>query len=95
MSHTLTLELSDQAFSVIQRQAEAVGIPPESLVETLLEEQSTQIFKALRSSTERQMARSRFEHHFGTLELEVATAIDNESIDADIAAESIDPHQVD
>ncbi|MHC5596030.1 MAG: hypothetical protein ACYTXC_08755 [Nostoc sp.] len=40
MTHLLTLELNDQIFTAIARQAEAIGIPPDRLAATLLEQQS-------------------------------------------------------
>lgn len=95
MSHTLTLELSDQAFEVIQRQAETEGVPPESLVSAFLEQQSEQMAQLLRSTGESQAARSKFEQHFGTLGLVEPTALDNESIDADLAAEYGSTHKFD
>ncbi|MGD1927566.1 MAG: hypothetical protein ACFB12_01550 [Leptolyngbyaceae cyanobacterium] len=95
MGHTLTLELSDQAFEVIQRQAEANGVPVESLVSTFLEQQSEQMAQLLRSTGGRQAARTKFEHHFGTLELADPTTLDNDSIDADLAVEYASAHPLD
>jgi hypothetical protein len=70
MTHHLTLELSDRIFTAIQRQAEAIGVPPESLAATLLEKNFGQVFKLLLSEAEKETARARFERHFGTLNLE-------------------------
>lgn len=94
MSQTLTLELSDQIFTLIQRQAEGLGVPPESLVAMLLEQRFGQMFKLLLPDPEKEIARSRFENHFGTLRLERETAIDNESIDADLVREYASSHEV-
>ena len=52
-----------------------------------------QMFRLLIPDPEKEIARLRFEHHFGALNLEQATDIDNESIDADLAREYTSPHQ--
>lgn len=41
------------------------------------------------TETEKQIARERFESHFGEINLGYSTGIDNERIDADIAKEYI------
>ena len=95
MSYTLTLELSEQTFSVIQQQAEVEGIVPEKLVAAFLEQRFGQMFKLLLPDAERQVARLKFEQHFGTLNPEQAIDVDNESIDADLAREYASTHEVD
>lgn len=40
-----------------------------------------------RSEAEQQVARERFERHFGEVDLGHATGVDNEQIDADLAGE--------
>lgn len=94
MSHNLTLELNDRVFAAIQQQAEAAGVAPAHLVEALLEQRFGQIFKPLQSEAEKQAARLKFEQHFGTLSLEQPTSLDNESIDADLAREYANTHEV-
>jgi hypothetical protein len=93
MSQRLTLELSEQVFAAIQLQAQAVGISPAQLAATLLERQFTQAFKLLLNETEKNVARARFERHFGTLELSSSTDLDNESIDADLGREYASTHE--
>jgi hypothetical protein len=93
MSHTLTLELSDQTFTALQQQAEAVGVAPESLVATFLEQRFEQMLTLLIPEAEKQAARARFEQHFGVLDLEQAPDLDNESIDADLANEYASTHE--
>jgi hypothetical protein len=78
------LELSEQTFIAIQQQAERMGISLERLATTLLKQRFTQ-FPSLISEAEKDVARSRFEHHFGTLKLNDSTSLDDESIDADLA----------
>jgi len=93
MSQSLTLELSEQVFVAIQRQAQAIGISPAQLAATLLERQFPQLLKLLLDEAEQNAARARFEHHFGTLELGGSTDLDNESIDADLAREYASTHE--
>jgi hypothetical protein len=93
MSQSLTLELSEQVFVAIQQQAQAVGISPAQLAATLLERQFPQTFKLLLDSAEQNVARSRFERHFGTLELDNSIDLDNESIDTDLAREYASNHE--
>lgn len=93
MSQILTLELSEQVFTSIQLQAEAIGISPAQLAATLLERQFTQAFKLLVNEDERNAAQARFERHFGTLELGSSTDLDNESIDADLAREYVSTNE--
>ena len=93
MSQSLTLELSEQAFAAIQRQAQAIGISPAQLAATLLERQFPQAFKLFLDEAEKKAARIRFERHFGTLELGGSTDLDNESIDADLVREYASTHE--
>ena len=93
MTHILTLELNDQIFTAIQRQAEAIGIPPERLAATLLEQRFGQVLKLLLPEAEKETARARFESHFGTLNLEHPTYLDNDSIDADLVREYASTHE--
>jgi len=93
MSQSLTLELSEQAFAAIQRQAQAIGISPAQLAATLLERQFPQAFKLFLDEAEKKEARIRFERHFGTLELGGSTDLDNESIDADLVREYASTHE--
>lgn len=93
MSQILTLEISEHTFSAIQQQAVALGIEPEHLAVTLIEQQFSQVFKLPVDASEAEAARLRFEHHFGTLRIEDAIAIDNESIDADLAREYASNHE--
>ncbi|MEH2445519.1 MAG: hypothetical protein V7K18_06990 [Nostoc sp.] len=92
MTHLLTLELNDQIFIVIQRQAEAIGIPPERLAATLLEQRFGEVFKSLLSEAEKETARARFERHFGALNLEYVIDLNND-IDADLVREYASNHE--
>ncbi|OCQ94659.1 hypothetical protein BCD67_04090 [Oscillatoriales cyanobacterium USR001] len=93
MSQILTLELNDRVFAAIQQQSENIGIPPERLVATLVEQNFTQIFRTLLTDTEKEVRRAKFERHFGEIDLGFATDIDNESIDADLAKEYASNHE--
>lgn len=93
MSQTLTLQISEQVFAAIQRQAAALGIAPESLVATLVEQQFIQKSQRSADAVEKEVARARFERHFGTLELNDDTDVDNTRIDADLAREYAGNHE--
>lgn len=95
MSQTLTLELSDTVFTAIRQQAENMGIPPERLAAELLEQKFFQAVGLLIGEAEKKVARSNFERHFGTLELDSLVDVDNESIDADLALEYANLHEED
>jgi hypothetical protein len=66
MSQILTLELNDQVFAAIKRQADNIGIPPENLAATLLEEKFSPIFTLLLTDAEKESRRAKFERHFGS-----------------------------
>jgi hypothetical protein len=93
MSQSLTLELSEQVFVAIQRQAQAIGISPAQLAATLLEQQFPQAFKLLLDDAEKNAARARFERHFGALVLDDSIDLANESIDEDLAREYASTHE--
>jgi len=93
MSQSLTLELNEQVFVAIQQQAQSLGISPAQLAATLLEQQFPMSFTLHLDDAEQNAARARFESHFGTLELNESTALDNESIDTDLAREYASTHE--
>jgi hypothetical protein len=90
MSQVLNVELSEEVFAAIQRQAKSAGISPALWVADMLENQyrfSSEV------SEERQKARERFEAHFGEVDLGHPTGIDNEQIDEDLARAYADTHE--
>jgi hypothetical protein len=95
MSKILTLEVSDRVFTAIEQQAQNIGISPERLATMLLEQQFAQVFKLLLTEAEKEAARARFEHHFGTINLGSGIDVDNESIDTDLAKEYASTHEDD
>jgi hypothetical protein len=92
MSEPLTLELSEQAFAVLRRQAEAAGTSPARLAAASLERQFGNT-EAIQDESARQAARERFERHFGEIKQGGAMDADNERIDADLAGEYADTHE--
>jgi hypothetical protein len=99
MSQTLILELSDEVYTTIQRQAESAGTSPAHWLATTLEQQygSRQARQSARrphTAAEQQAAQVRFEQHFGEVDLPDAIGADNEQIDADLAREYGDTHEV-
>ena len=93
MSHSLTIRLNDEAFSRLQQQAIAAGTSPEELAAASLERQCETI-GPIRSEVEIQASRERFERHLGEIDLGYPTGADNEGIDADLAREYTDTHEV-
>ena len=98
MRQTLTLELSDEIYSAIRRQAATTGTSPAHLIATTLEQQygdvhACQDVSAQRTEAEKQAARECFERHFGEVNLGYATGVDNEQIDADLAKEYVATHK--
>ncbi len=93
MSQILTLELNDQVFAAIQRQAENIGIPLENLAATLLEQKFSHTFRLTLTDADQVSGRKKFERHFGAIDFNCATDLDNESIDADLAKEYSSTHE--
>lgn len=92
MSHSLTIQLSDDAFHRLQQQARAAGTSPEELAAASLQRQWNTTDRG-QSGAETQAARDRFERHFGEIELQDPTGLANEAIDADLAREYSDTHE--
>lgn len=82
MSKVLTLELSDEVYTALQQQANAVGLSVAELVGASLNRQYS-LSVSPKSSTEE--ARQRLLGYAGAISLGYATGTDNESIDADLA----------
>ena len=98
MSQTLTLELSDEVYTVIQRHAEMAGTSLPHWISMTLEQQyrhlpDRQQDRDQRTEEEKQAARARFERHFGEVDLGYVTGVDNEQIDADLAREYANTHE--
>jgi hypothetical protein len=98
MSQMLILELSDEVYTTIQRQAESAGTSPAHWLATTLEQQYGprhvwQSARQPRTAAEQQAARLRFEQHFGEIDRPDAIGVDNEQIDADLAREYGDTHE--
>ena len=99
MSQTLILALSDEVYTTIQRQAESAGTSPAHWLATILEQQygprhAWQDAQQSRTAAEQHAARVRFEQHFGEVDLPDAIGADNEQIDADLAREYGNTHEV-
>jgi hypothetical protein len=98
MSQTLILELSDEVYTTIQRQAASAGTSPAHWLATTLEQMyrprhAGQSARRPRSAAEQHAARVRFEQHFGEVDRPDAIGADNAQIDADLAREYSDTHK--
>jgi len=91
MGQTLILELSEEAYAALRRQAQAAGTSPAHVAAASLERQLG-VTGSLRSDAEKQAARERCERHFGEVNLGYPTGADNDSIDADLAREYSSTH---
>ena len=85
MSQSLTLQLKESTFSTIQQQAKNQGISPELLSVNLLEQQIEKTIKENLDNTQQKLAQQKFSSHFGKLNLDSITPVDNDSIDTDLA----------
>lgn len=82
MTHSLTIQLNEEAFSSLRHQAWVAGTSPEKLAAASLELQYETFFPAP-SGVDIEAARARFERQFGELDLEYPSDTDNEEFDAD------------
>lgn len=92
MSQSLTIRLNDDVFARLQQQAVAAGLSPEELAAASVERQCDTM-APIRSESEIEKARERFERHFGEIDLGCPSGADNERIDADLAREHADTHE--
>ena len=92
MGQTLILEVSEEAYAALRRQAQAAGTSPAHLAAAWLERQLG-ITGWLRSDAEKHAARERCERHFGEVNLGYPTGVENEGIDADLAREYSSTHE--
>ena len=99
MSHTITVELSDEMYALIQDQAQEAGTSPAQWISHQLEEQCQQRLSSSAVDQDaqektKQQARERFERHFGEIDLGTPTGVENSAIDDDLAREYDNPHEV-
>ncbi len=91
MSQTVIVELSEQAFAALRRQAEEAGLSPAHLAAVSLEQRFGT--GQPRTAAQEQAARERFARQIGAIDLGHPTGTDNEGIDADLAREYADSHE--
>ena len=97
MSQSLTVELNDETYEAIERQAEVQGDSPCRIAATALERQ---FHSAGSNGTAKETPRdadssNSLRRLFGSVSLPSAVGLDNEQIDADLAREYGDPHETD
>ena len=92
MSKTLTFEIPDEIYEILERQAAQEGRTTESVaIEWLNSVQPAPRPKL--TEEERQAAIERFRRHAGAVSLGYPTGADNESIDRDLAREYGSSHE--
>jgi hypothetical protein len=89
MRRTLVLEVTEETYAGLVRQAQAAGTPMAELAAAVLEHQYAAPAQASseRDRAAEEAARRRFRAHAGAASLGFATGADNESIDRDLARE--------
>ncbi len=86
MSQKLSIEISDEFYNLITEYAENANMSPSQWLITTLEQQlGIDVYNF--TEKEKQLARERFERHFGEVDLNYAIGVDNEQIDMDIVRE--------
>lgn len=94
----MTLELDDEVYAAIERHARSRGISAARWLALALQRSggllwSLQAPEDLSERADQQVARERFESHFGEIDLGRPTGAENERIDADLAKAYADSHQ--
>ena len=97
MSHILTLELDDEVYAAIERHARSRGTSAARWLAHALRRsggllRSLEAPDHLSERADGQVARERFESHFGEVDLGRPTGTENERIDADLAKAYADSH---
>jgi hypothetical protein len=92
MSKTLTFEIMDEIYAVLEQQAEREGRPVEAVALEWLARHASKPRPKL-SDEERRAARERLMRHAGAASLGYPTGADNESIDRDLAREYGNTHE--
>ena len=104
---TANIALTEQEQQTLHAMAQQSGASQEELLRTAVQRliaefqsphsayQSLRIKRKRRHGSEvaKQQARTRFERHFGALNLGYATGVDNEQIDADLAQAYMATHE--
>jgi hypothetical protein len=80
VSQVVQLELPDEVYATLKRQAEGLGVPLSEWMVIALERQSG-LSSQPRTEAEKEAARQRFRRHAGAIDLGYPTGADNESID--------------
>lgn len=98
MGRDLTIELSQAAYTTLERQARAAAQSPAEFAAEALEQRfgdpdRTRGHETPASEVETQAVRLRFERHLGAVNLGYATGVDNEAIDAELARAYADEHE--
>ncbi len=101
MSQKITVELSDELYTIIQQQATQDNISPAQVASASLEQYFQDDHHAAnkasgqgkKDNAKLQADRRRFEQHFGAVDLGYATGAGNEGIDAGLEREYADAHE--
>lgn len=92
MSKTLTFEIPDEIYEVLEAEAARSGRPAEAVVLEWLARQAPKPRPKL-TAEEQEAAEKRLERHFGTFHSGNPRSADNEQIDADLEREYGSTHE--
>jgi hypothetical protein len=93
MNQPRIIDLSDEAFAIIEREALRVGKQPGEWLAEILRPYNSGHSGSSQAENEREAAKLRFESHFGELDDPEAVGLDNDQIDTDIARGYSDFHE--
>jgi hypothetical protein len=83
VSQVVRLELPDEVYQALKRQAEGVGISLSEWIAIAIEKQSN-LLNPQKTEAEKEAARHQFRRHAGAIDLGYPTGADNDSINADL-----------
>ncbi len=90
MSQPIEIDVSDEAYAELRRQAEAAGLSPAAVASLVVEQRF-----ARRQAAGLGVAGRRLEDYFGSIPGPVPGGTDNEAIDEDLAREYANHHEHD
>jgi len=84
MSQVVTVQIRDELYTVLSRQAEIAGLSLPEWIAVALEQTAVVSERPNRTEAEKESARQRFRRHAGSIDWGHPTGADNQSIDADL-----------
>ena len=79
------MEISDEVYADLQRQANAVGVSMAEWIVTVLSRQGETVTRVMLAPEQQEQVRQKFKSHADAISLGHATGADNQAINADLA----------